>query len=376
MKRIFCLVIALVLSFNFCLANVDSEVNEPVSMTLEEAIEYALVNNSSIIDLERSTKDQKELYDDAKTEYIRWKNEIRSGGYSFENEAEYLTSTGDILELSKLQYDSFMLGKEGAKLQVSYSVKNLIYSIFELKDNINLLEKNIIKQENDVEIANVKFMLNMITENELKNTKATLDTLRLNFNSAKDSLSSLEISLKQVMGFDVNKELVIKRPEYLVEELVVEDIDKVIDESLETNTSAISAKMQYKQKENNYILATKTSFLLKDEKKDAKRNFEDAEFRLNNEISSIKENLKLLYNQVKDVENGIKISKDEFERAKVQFEQAKVMYDVGLISKNSYLAYELSVINAEKSNNSKVKEGILLKDRFNIAISVGDIIAK
>lgn len=376
MKRFFCLIMTFVLCMNFCFANEVSEVKEPVTMTFDEAIEYALINNSSIIDMEKDTKDQKELLDDAKKEYTRWKNEIKSGGYSFENEAEYLASTGDMLELSKLQYDSFMLGKEGAKLQVSYSVKNLVYSIFELNDNIDLLEKSIAKQENDVEIANVKFALNMITENDVSNAKSTLENSRLSLNSAKDTLIGLEVSLKQIMGFDVNDELVIERPEYLLEELVVEDVDKIIDDSLATNTSVISAKMQYKQKENNYILATKTSFLLKDEKKDAKRDFEDAEFRLNNEVSSIKKNLKILYNQVKDAENGINISKDEFERAKTQFEQAKVMYDVGLISRNSYLAYEISYMNAENSYKSKVKDGMLLKDRFNIAISVGDIIAK
>lgn len=376
MKRFFCLIMTFVLCMNFCFANEVSEVKEPVTMTFDEAIEYALINNSSIIDMEKDTKDQKELLDDAKKEYTRWKNEIKSGGYSFENEAEYLASTGDMLELSKLQYDSFMLGKEGAKLQVSYSVKNLVYSIFELNDNIDLLEKSIAKQENDVEIANVKFALNMITENDVSNAKSTLENSRLSLNSAKDTLIGLEVSLKQIMGFDVNDELVIERPEYLLEELVVEDVDKIIDDSLATNTSVISAKMQYKQKENNYILATKTSFLLKDEKKDAKRDFEDAEFRLNNEVSSIKKNLKILYNQVKDAENGINISKDEFERAKTQFEQAKVMYDVGLISRNSYLAYEISYMNSENSYKSKVKDGMLLKDRFNIAISVGDIIAK
>ena len=373
MKKVFCLLMAFVLFSTCCFAD---ETKEQVEMTLEEAIDYALKNNSTIIDIEKNVKDQEELLDDARMDYFKWKNKIRRGSYSFENETEYLTCFGYMYELSKLQHDKFLANRNGAKLQVEYSVKNMIYSIFDTKDAISLLEKSIKKQENDVEIAEVKYKLNMITENELSNTKSTLETTKLNLKNAKEGLKSLEISLKQVMGFDVNEELLLKRPEYSMDELIVEDLSKTIEDSMATNSSIISAKIQYKQKENNYILATKTSFMLKDEKKDAKDNYKDAEFRLNNEINSVKENLSILYNQVKDKEKEINIAKDELDRAKNQFEQAKVMYEVGLISKNSYLGYEIAVINSENTYNSKVKDGILLKDRFNIAISVGDIIAK
>ncbi len=373
MKKVFCLLMVFILFSTYCFAD---ETKEQVEMTLEEAIDYALKNNSTIIDIEKNVKDQEKVFDDARMEYFKWKSKIKRGYFSFENETEYLTSFGQIYELSKLQYDKFLADRKGTKLQVEYSVKNMIYSMFNTKDAINLLEKSIEKQENDVEIAEVKYKLNMITENELSNTKATLETTKLNLKNTKEGLKSLEISLKQIMGFDVSEELVLKRPEYTMDELIVEDLSKTIEDSMATNSSVISAKIQYKQKENNYILATKTSFLSKDEKKEAKDNYKDAEFRLNNEINSIKENLSVLYSQVKDKEKEINIAKDEMDRAKNQFEQAKVMYDVGLISKNSYFGYEIAVINSENTYNSKIKDGILLKDRFSIAISTGDIIAK
>lgn len=373
MKRIISLVVTFCLLCSVCIAE-EVTTTQDNYMTMEQAVDYALKHNSTIVDLEKTVKDQKELYDDAKDEYRKWKNKVRSGGYSFEDENEYLTCWGYMMKISELQYNSFLSGREGAKQKIEYSVKNMIYSIFELEDNIELLNKSILKQENDVQIAEVKFSLNMITKNDLESVKSTLETSRLQLESIKKSLETLKISLKKIMGFNITEELLIKRPEYVERELTVEDLEKTIEDSLETNNSVLSAKLQYQQKENQYILATKTSFMLRDDKKKAKDDYSDAEFRLNNDINYIKENLRILYNQVKDKESEVKIAKEELNRARTQYEQAKVMFKVGLISKNSYLGSELSVMNAENSYKSKVKETTLLNDRFNIAIKVGDVV--
>ena len=373
MKRILSLVVAFSLLCSFCIAEEVATVKNDY-ITIDEAVEYALKHNSTIVDLEKNVKDQKELYDDAKDEYRKWQNKVRSGGYSFEDENEYLTCWGYMMKISELQYNSFLSNREGAKQKVEYSVKNMIYSIFELEDNIELLNKSILKQENDLQIAEVKFSLNMITKNDLDSTKSALETSRLQLESLKKNLETLKVTLKQLMGFSVTDELLITRPEYVEKELIVEDLEKTIEDSLATNSSILSSKIQYQQKENQYILATKTSFMLRDDKKKAKDDYSDAEFRLNNDINSIKENLRILYNQVKNKESEVKIAKEDLDRAKAQYEQAKVMFEVGLISKNSYFGSELAVISAENSYKSKVKESILLNDRFNIAIKVGDVV--
>lgn len=373
MKKIISLVVTFCLLCSVCIAE-EVTTTQDNYMTMEQAVDYALKHNSTIVDLEKTVKDQKELYDDAKDKYRKWKNKVRSGGYSFEDENEYLTCWGYMMKISELQYNSFLSGREGAKQKIEYSVKNMIYSIFELEDNIELLNKSILKQENDVQIAEVKFSLNMITKNDLESVKSTLETSRLQLEGIKKSLETLKISLKQIMGFNVTEELLIKRPEYVERELTVEDLEKTIEDSLATNSSILSSKIQYQQKENQYILATKTSFMLRDDKKKAKDDYSDAEFRLNNDINSIKENLRILYNQVKNKESEVKIAKEDLDRAKAQYEQAKVMFEVGLISKNSYFGSELAVISAENSYKSKVKESILLNDRFNIAIKVGDVV--
>lgn len=379
MKRILSMFFAFFILVSVCFADTTLEIEntkEIVNMTLEEAIQYALNNNFSIVDLENIADEQKDIFEDAYKDYCKWKNQLRTGGYAFDDENEYLACWGHLYELAKLNYDSFLSKKEGTKLQIEYSIKNMVYSIYELEDTISFLEKTIDKQEVDVKIANVKYSFNMITNNDFENTKAILESSKIQLESTKKTLDALKISLKQIMAFDIEKELIIKEPEYEVSELVIEDLEKTINESIDTNSFAISSKIDYKEKENKYILATKTSFLLRDDKRNAKEAFSDAEIRLNNDINSIKENLNVLYYQVKSKEAEIKLAKEEMDRNNIQFEQAKVKYDIGIISKQAYLEHELSFINSKNSYRKKVKEGILLKNRFNIAINVGDIIAK
>ena len=373
MKKFICFLISYCLIFtSVCIA--EETIDNEGTMTLEEATQFAVKNNSSLIDLRKNEDDQKDLYEDAKAEHRKWKEQVRKGGYSFENADEYLTYCGYNLELAELQYKSFLGNIESTESQIKYSVKNLIYSIFELENNKSLLESTIKKQENDLEIAKVKYKLNMVTEDDVDTAESSLESSKLQFKTLEKTIEGLWVSLKKLMGYDINKELNIDMPSYESEEIDIDNLEETIEKSLSTNISVISSKIQYKQKENQYILATKTSFLTKEEKKDAKKNYSDAEYRLNNDISAIKENLKLLYGKVKDKEKDVKIAENGLKVARRQFSQAKIMYKIGLISKNAFLTYELNFKNTENNYKTKLKEEVLLKDKWEIAIKIGDVV--
>lgn len=345
-------------------------------MTITEAVDYALEHNSNIIDVARLADDQEDIYDDAKTTYQNWKNKIRfDGGYSFETPADFLNCWGYGYELAELQYQSFLASKETAEKTVAYNVMKLAYTIDEVEKNIPLLEKTIQKQEDDVSIAEVKLNLNMITQNDLDSAKSSLTSTKLQLESLKTSLESLKISLKSLMGFDVLKELTITLPEYEFDILEVENLAETIENSLKTNASAISANIAFKQKEQNYLLATNTHFLeTKEAIKDAKEVFGDAEIRLNNSINSVKENLLLLHQQVKTNERETILAKENFEQLNRKYDQMKVMYELDMITKNDFNAFEISVINAENTYQSALHENSLLNERWKIALTVGDVV--
>jgi len=380
MKKIGALFLCLVLILNsICFAEnmiMNVEDTNEVTMTLDEAVEYALSHNSNVVDISRMKKDQEELYDDAKDTYRVWKDRVKNGGYSFETPQEYLTCWGYSLEIAELSYESFLATKGTAEETVGYSVKKIVYSIDELEKSVELLEKTIKKQENDVRIAEVKSSLNMITSLDVETAKQTLTSTKLQLESLNSALVSLKTNLKSLMGFDVEKELIITLPDAEFTILEVEELAKVIDDSLETNGKAITAKINYKQKEFNNILATKTHFFTRDEIKDAKKAFSDAELRLNNEINVIKDNLFSLYTKIKTSEESTILSKSEYEQLQIKYNQMKVMHELGMITTHDFNSYELALINAKNTYESSLHENILLNARWNIALKVGDVLAE
>lgn len=378
LKRILSLFLCFALLLNnFSLAEESEETNRVV-MTLEEAVEYAMKNNIALIDADFDDllEDQEELYNNAKVTYLAWKNRIKSGGFAYDAPADYLNRYGHGLEMSELTYNSFLSTKGGTEETIGYTVKQLSYSVDELKKSINLLEKTILKQEMDVKIAEVKSSLNMITALDVETAKQTLTSTKLQLDSLESALVSLETGLKNFMGLDVSKELEIELPEDEFTILQVENLAKTIEESLKTNKDAIDAKISYKQKEMNNIVATETYFLDRDSIRAAKEAFSDAEFRLNNEISIIKENLISLYNKVKINEESTILAKNEYEQLQIKYKQMQVMYELGMITKHDFNSYEIALINAKNTYEAALHENALLNDRWEIALKYGDVLAK
>lgn len=350
--------------------------NEINTMTLDEAVEYALSHNAGVVDINKMTKDQKKLYDDAKNTYREWQYKVRNGGYSFEEKYEYLDCWGYSLELAELGYNSFLATKTTTEETISYMVKKLSYTIDELYKSLEILEKTITKQEMDVKIAEVKSSLNMITTLDVENAKQTLNSTKLQLDSLKTTVNSLETNLKSLMGFDVSKDLIVTIPDSELTILEVENLDKTIEDSLKTNGEAITEKISYKKKEINYILATKTHLLVKDEIKDAKREYSDAEARLNNSINTIKNNLYNLYTNVKTSEENVILAKSEYDELQIKYNQMKVMHELGMITTHDFNSYEIALINSKNAYETSLHENILLNERWNIALKVGDVLAK
>ncbi len=365
---------------SFCLADETmvevEDTSQVTTMTLDEAVQYALNHNANVVDINKMVKDQKELYDDAKDTYREWQDRVKHGGYAFDETYQYLDCWGYSLELAELGYNSFLATKGTTEETIAYTVKKLSYTIDELYKSMELLEKTIAKQEMDVKIAEVKSSLNMITILDVEAAKQTLASTKLQLVSLETTLDSLKTNLKSLMGFDVSKELVITIPDSELTILEVEDLAKTIEDSLETNGKAITEKISYKKKEINYILATKTHLLVKDEIKDAKREYSDAEARLNNSINSIKNNLYNLYTNVKTSEENVILAKSEYDELQIKYNQMKVMHELGMITTHDFNSYEIALINAQNSYETALHENILLNERWNIALKVGDVLAE
>lgn len=378
-KKIGALFFSLVIMLNnFSFAkdiSIEEEVTNSV-MTLSEAVEYALEHNPTIVDIKRQVKDQEETYDDAKKTYRNWQYEIESGGYAFETPTDYLDCKGHSLEMAELAYKSFLATKGTAEQTISYNIKKIAYSIDELEKSIELLEKNIKKQEKELKIAELKSRVNMITSIDVTPFKTTVSATKLQLDSLNTTLDSLKVNLKNLMGYDIEKELTVTLPEQEMVNLHIKNLAETIDNSLETNGEAIKAKISYKQKEINNILATETPWLeTRDDIKDAKKEFSDAKIRLDNSLNYIKANLHALYTTVKESEESVIIAEKEYREMENNHRKTNVMYQLGMVTMLDLNSMEIGLINARNKYETALHENILLNDRWNIAITIGDVIA-
>lgn len=370
-KKIGMLFICMCLLMNISIA----ESSDEIRFTLEDAIKYGLEHNTKLIDIRRTEKDYKENFDDAKDEYRKWQNKLRNGGYSFESSQEYLDCWGYGLKTATLTYDSFIASKSALEKNVEYSITNLAYQIYLMNKNIAISESNIIKQENDLEIATVKLKYQMITQSSYNEIAQALNTSKLGLVELKNSLESLKINLKSVMGIDILKNVIIEVPDIESDRFEVENIVETVEKSLDTNKDVIAARIEYNAKLNNNILATKTHFLeTRDDIKRAKENFEDAEYRLNNVINAVKEEMIVLYNEILANEEKESISKNKLENTITQIEQVNKMYGLGTISKNSFMEYNLLLNKAQLDYENQKVNNLLLRKRWEIAMVVGDIL--
>lgn len=374
---LFLSIMMIINNFSFAkeITNENKEV-EDNTMTLEEAFSYAMEHNPNVVDINKMVKDQEDALDEAKKTRQSWRNKLKSGGYAFETPIDYLDCYGHSYEMAEYTYKSFLASKGTAEMSVTYGIRNLAYSIDELENTILCLEKTVKKQEQDLKIAEIKNKLDMVTVLDVTSANITLSTTKLQLESLKTTLKSLKVNLKNLMGYDINKDLEIELPKEELIILDVENLAEVIDNSLDTNTDALSAKISYKQKEMNNLIATKTHFYVKDEIRDAKKEFSDAEARLNNSLNYIKEGLYALYSEVKTSEGNVIIKKCEYEQLELKYNQMKVMSELGMVTKHDFNSYEIALINAKNSYEVELHKNIMLNERWNIALKIGDVIGK
>ncbi|MBQ7668606.1 MAG: TolC family protein [Clostridia bacterium] len=352
----------------------DTEITEDKEtiMTLDEAIDYAMAHNPNIVDLKRMERDQEVTYRKAIKAYNVWHEQK---GFSFDYPTQYLEYYGYSKDLAKIVYDNFVAGENTAKSTVKYSVMKLAYTIDELEDTINLLEKTIEKQENDIKVAEVKLKINMGTLLDVESARTTLKSTKLQLETVKSTYDTLKVSIKGLLGFDVSKELKITIPESEFEYLIIEDVNKEIENSLATNSTILSAKLEYKQKEINNVLAKTLQLESTKAVKDAKTAFSDAELRLNNTTNSVKENLLILYRQIKTNESSVLVAKEELDTLNQKQVQMATMYDLNMLTKNDYESFKIAVLNAENTYKKALHENILLNERWEIAMLVGDVVS-
>ena len=149
MKKTTSIVLGIMMLTNFSFAK---------DLTLDEAINLAIENSSSLIALNAEQKQQESDYKKVVKETKIWQNK-RS--YAFETADQYFFYTGDKLEEAQLKYDLYLKSIENAKNNAEYSLISTLYNLELAEKNIALLEKNVEILETQKLVHELKLKLKM-----------------------------------------------------------------------------------------------------------------------------------------------------------------------------------------------------------------------
>jgi outer membrane protein TolC len=362
MKKASMLLVATLMLVNFSFAK---------DFTLEEAIELAKQNNSSLITLKAEQRQQEKDYKSVKKDDQIWKSKQ---GYSLDSAEDYLMHHGDALETAQLKYDLYLKSIENAEDSVEYTLISTVYNLELLEKNIEILEENVELMENQKLVYELKYKLNWITKLELDNfilslsqTKNTLESTKAKYDLGKESL---RIMLSQT------EEVNIILPEIDNTEIIIEDINEYCNENIGKNKNLMSLKYNYKALENYYITLKQGFYdeLLpnaKFETKVQKDNYEAMKQQIDIVVNNLSTAYISHYNDIKMSDLSLRDQKNKLDLAKVNMEVVQTRYEAGYVAELDYKAACISLKQSEIAYESERVNNMLLKEKFERFVDSG-----
>lgn len=340
-------------------------------LTLDEALELAKRNNSTLITLHAEQRQQEKDYKTVKKDDQNWKNKQ---GYSLSTAEEYLMHHGHALEEAQLKYDTYLKSIENAENSAEYTLINTLYNLELAKENIKILEETVELMEKQKLVYELKYKLNWITKLELDNFLLSLSQTQNTLESTKAKYELGKESLRIMLG--ETEEISVTLPEINNAELVIENINEYCEENVDNNKSLLELKYNYKMLENKYLtmkegfydeMIENTSFqtkLLKDQYEAMKQ-----------QLDIVKNNLKTAYisnyNDIKMSDLTLVDKKNKLDLAKANFEIVKTRYESGYVAELDYKSAGISLKQSELEYMSEKINNMLLKEKFSRLVETG-----
>jgi outer membrane protein TolC len=357
-----------------------SSVSFAKDITLDEAIDLVIENNSSVITLNAEQRQQESDYKDVVKDTRIWQNKQ---AYSFNTADEYFLHTGDKLKEAQLKYDLYLQSVENAKNSAEYNLISTSYNLELAEKNIDILEKNVELLEKQKLVHELKYKLHMITLVDLDNFLLKYNETKNTLEKAKNQYELGKENLKIMLGQTEDVNVIL--PDIKTKELIIEDIDKFILENIAKNKTLLELNYNYKAIENQYIglkkrLYTDEYEMMVDninlQTKVLGYNYKALGAQVKLATNNMNTLYKSYYNNIKTSELEIKTKHNKLELAKKNMEVIQTRYDAGYMAKLDYDAAKLGLEQSEIEYRTAVINNMLLNAEFERFVETGFTVVK
>ena len=324
-------------------------------LTVEEATKKALANSSNLKTL-NETKD----VTDQQNDYIT---------FSF----QYTNSDSTTAENQQTSYSIRSLNNalKQIDLTASYAtdavelqVKNYFNTIKAAQDQIDLYEEDMVIQQKNIQIAEVKKNLGLISQLEYDNTVNTYNTTVASKTDLEITIDNAFRSLNETMGTDLANRynLILDDVEY--QPLGNVDLTSKITQSVASNYNIKILKDAVDLAQYDYDTyqpiaeMTYQNQQKKNTLNEAQRSLNDAETAYRNDMST-------LYNSIISYEKDYTDYTGQLDVAKSKYEVTKTQYATGQATEVDVLSAAYTVSQLEKGIDQLVRGHALMVEKFN-----------
>lgn len=328
MKKIISLLLAAAVMLTAASSAFAQEESQQMSLTLDEAIEYALAHSLKI------DKAQTEL---AKSEYSAYKARLEykeqdSQGFALE---EALVEAGYVYRAAQIQASQSARNLESEKTSLKTLVKKNFYTCLNSNSKILTAQENLKNVQQKYEHAQTKYEQGTISRLELKSFELAVTNAQNSLNQAERASELALLELKNTLNVPENTEVTVSG-EFVMQELTYADSDAAIEQAKSQNYFlSINegrelaelrwdiAKRWYDVKEYGYSIEKATYASSMSE-------FTDSENTLKYNIASLYSNILTLKETVSYLTEYTELLHDNTEASYLQ-------YELGMITSNEYI---------------------------------------
>ncbi len=346
----------------------EDDVTAVKSFTLQEAIDYALENNSAIGISETAIEKAEVAFDEAKKGYKDAK--VTTSGILITTTSQMLLAKeGYYRDLAEMGVVLAEKGKGIAIEGIKFSVESSYFGVLHAQEKYGIQESTLITAKQNLDSINKKYELGMASPLEAMNFEIAYSQAELGFKSAQRALEYAKMSFNKAIGLPLDTKV------ELIDELTIEppeevNLEEKVIQAMENRMEIISAQKQYELDKMNYDIISST-FIGTYDYQNAKYTLKSSEYTLEDTKVTIELSVRKAYMDMMDAYEALTILDTTIVQVEKVYIATKTRYDLGMATENEVIE-ALNQAKALKLQRSQAALGYrLAKKQFELSYGIG-----
>lgn len=260
---------------------------------------------------------------------------------------------------------------EYAKKTREENIKQLELDVYKATSNMLLIKKELLTEKGKQDILNEKYKMTEVrykegklTENDVYDVKYTLDSKAIDVNRLTKKLETANLELKRLLGLNMDADLVEIKDDLVLGSKVDVDIEKVVENALNSNVDVYIKSEEFKASEKTMEL-TKTDYEQGTVTYDENMlNLENAKVELEDSKVNLEVAIRNKYNDMLTAKDKVELAQKWELINKNKLDNVQFKYEKGLISKEEVLNTKEKYLDAQYQTYLAIYDFNTIKSEF------------